>query len=87
MNLNPSASRLGGAPSAAGEDAKSGGKADENATIPAEQRAPQGHNIPKANGPVILDTGAYQPGEYPVSHVVEGKDGSQRTIKMTRQDR
>jgi hypothetical protein len=82
----PSAPRMGGLPKM-GDDARSEGAADLNETIPAEQRAPKGNQIPKTDGPRMHDTGAYLPAEYPIVASVEQKDGTVVQHKMIRQDR
>lgn len=69
-------------------EAGSIGQADQNATIPAEQRAPEGHNIPKTDGPRIhAPTGAYLPAEYERTRVIPGADGKLQKFTTTRRDR
>lgn len=87
--MDPKSKRIGGLPGlpAEGEDARSVGKADQNETITGAERTPQGNNIPETDGPDIDPNGAYRPARYPISHEIETKNGTMKTISMIREDR
>jgi hypothetical protein len=64
------------------------GPANLNETTPAEQRSPDGHNIPKTDGPRRHpETNAFLPAEYERTRVIQGVDGKLLKFKSIRRDR
>ena len=70
-----------------GDEARSMGPANENEMPPAEQRAPQGNNIPKTDGPRLGKGGEYLPAEYEITREITTAKGDTIVCRATVQDR